>query len=284
MAYTLSGALAACLVLTATLGALAQTPDRAAAQNGRAAPFAMSPECRMDGAAVTVEVGLAATAKAFLAKRSIRILAIGSSSTVGIGASSPAATYPVRLEADLEGYFKNREIEVVARGVSGEIAEAAAQRMRYEVAETRPDLVVWQVGTNDALARVDIDDFADTLRSTLMWLDEHDIDVVLIDPQYVERLAQDRYYAQIVSTVQRVAREEGVPLVSRYSFMHDHAEHGGARSYLSGDMLHLNDLGYRCMAEQVAGAIVAGTVAPVLTGGPATPPEPRLRNVTAPAR
>ncbi len=36
--------------------------------------------------------------------------------------------------------------------MSGEVAQGAADRMKHEVEETKPDLVVWQLGTNDALA------------------------------------------------------------------------------------------------------------------------------------
>jgi lysophospholipase L1-like esterase len=166
----------------------------------------------------------------------------------------------VRLENDLEGYLAGFEVEMTARGVSGEIAEDAADRMKTEIAELKPDLVVWQVGTNDALARVGEEDFADQLRSTLTWLAEHKIDVVLIDPQYVERLSGDAQYLSIVDTIAEVAREKRVLLVRRFEAMEDLARQHPSASYLAGDRFHLNDLGYRCMAEYAARAIVAGIV------------------------
>ena len=46
----------------------------------------------------------------------ITIVAIGSSSTAGAGASSPAATYPSRLEADLKTRFPGRTINVLTQG------------------------------------------------------------------------------------------------------------------------------------------------------------------------
>ena len=78
------------------------------------------------------------------------MLAIGSSSTVGVGASSPSATYVAKLETTLEGTFKGMDFDVIGRGLSGEVAQGAADRMKQEVEQTKPDLVVWQVGTNDA--------------------------------------------------------------------------------------------------------------------------------------
>ena len=72
------------------------------------------------------------------------------------GASSPAASYPARLEGELEKLFPGVDVDVVKRGISGEIAAGAADRLRDTVAEVEPDLLVWQVGTNDALARVEL--------------------------------------------------------------------------------------------------------------------------------
>ena len=50
----------------------------------------------------------------------ITIVAIGSSSTAGAGASSPASTYPSRLEAELREHFPRLSITVINRGVGGE--------------------------------------------------------------------------------------------------------------------------------------------------------------------
>jgi lysophospholipase L1-like esterase len=86
--------------------------------------------------------------EALRATHTARILAIGSSSTAGVGASSPARTYVARLETDLEDAIKGTDFEVVGHGSSGEIAQGAADRMKREVEDVKPDLVIWQVGTN----------------------------------------------------------------------------------------------------------------------------------------
>lgn len=201
---------------------------------------------------------LASLRRALKENRLIKVLAIGSSSTVGVGASSPASAYPVRLESDLEAFIPGLDVRVMNRGISGETGKAAVERLRLEVAENKPDLVVWQVGTNDALARIDEADFAQLLRSTLDWLDENRIDVVLIDPQYVERLARDDHYTGIVEVISEVAMQERVLVVNRFNAMADLAKRNGNAAYLARDEFHLNDLGYRCMAEYVARAIAAG--------------------------
>src|SRR5437899_2748439 len=56
------------------------------------------------------------------AKRPVTIMALGSSSTAGAGASTPEASYPARLEAELHSHFPGVAITVHNRGVNGEEA------------------------------------------------------------------------------------------------------------------------------------------------------------------
>ena len=221
-------------------------------------PQQLSAECRVKEPAFVGRAPLRRLRRAIIEKRAPRVMALGSSSTVGIGASSPLAAYPVRLESDLEGFIKGVDVEMITRGVGGEIAADAAERIKLEVADLRPDLVVWQVGTNDAMAHVDETKFRDTLRTTLRWLAKAKVDVVLIDPQYVEHLATDDHYRRIVKAIDDVAREELVLLVHRFDAMAEISRQAGAQTLVSRDGMHLNDLGYRCMAEYAARAIVAG--------------------------
>jgi len=227
----------------------------------RHVPSQLSRECAVRNPAFQGRSPLRSLRKALREGRPIKVLAIGSSSTVGEGASSPSSSYTVRLEHDLEGFLKGFDVEMIARGISGEVAQGAADRIRNEVAENRPDLVVWQVGTNDAMARIGEERFASCVGGTLRWLAENKIDVVLINPQYVEQLAKDEHYTKIVKVIADLAHEHRVLLVQRYEAMADLAKQNGNGTYLASDRFHLNDLGYRCMAEYAARAIVSGIVA-----------------------
>ena len=204
---------------------------------------------------------LRSLSRAVRANRPIRVLAIGSSSTVGVGASSPTATYVAKLETSLEGVFKGLDVQVVGRGLSGEVAQGAADRMRAEVEAAKPDLVIWQVGTNDALRKVTIESLQKCLRTTLAWLAENRVEVVLIDPQYGEALVKDTHYEHVVAAIAQVARQSRVLLVDRFEAMRELHRQRGDRFYLTSDNLHMNDTGHRCMAEQLARSIVSGLLA-----------------------
>lgn len=215
-------------------------------------------ECKVKSPAFEGRSPLRAVRRAIMQKRPVRVMALGSSAMAGAESGTPRATYPVRLENGLEGVVEGLKVEMFTRGQSGEVADDAAERIKADVAELRPDLVVWQVGTNDAVARIDVAHFGELLRETLTWLASHRIDVVLIDPQYVERLANDPEYTGIVNEIATVASEKRVLLVNRYDTMADLARQNPGSSRLSNDRFRLNDLGYQCMAEYAAKAIVAG--------------------------
>jgi formylglycine-generating enzyme required for sulfatase activity/lysophospholipase L1-like esterase len=223
------------------------------------APPTLSPDCRTKRVAGDLfRLPLRALSRAVRAKRQVRVLAIGSSSTAGVGASSSSATYIAKLETSLEGSLQGMDFDVVGRGLSGEVAQGAADRMKHEVEETKPDLVVWELGTNDALRHVSLDKFKACVKTTLAWLAENKIDVVLIDPQYGKALTTDTYYEQMVGAVAEVAREARVLLVARFEAMRELQHERGDLFYLSSDQLHPNDRGHRCMAEQLARTIVGG--------------------------
>lgn len=219
----------------------------------------LSPSCRAPAGDIAAPAPLPHLTAALKSGRPIRVLAIGSSSTVGVGASSPARNYPAQLEAILERTFRGLDVQVANRGVSGETAAETVARFKREVADARPDLVLWQVGTNDALTRVPADSFKSTVREALQWLKGQPADTVLIGLQYSPRVARDEAAAAIRRAIRELATEESVLLVRRFEAMRFIAD-AGEGELLSSDRLHQNDLGYRCMAEHVARALVVSAL------------------------
>ncbi len=186
----------------------------------------------------------------------VKILAIGSSSTLGIGATSGVQSYPAQLTVILEAALKGVDVEILNRGVAGEIAATTAERIRSEVALSKPDLVLWQLGTNDALARVPLDELQQTVKSTVDWLKDDKIDVVLVGMQYTSRFAKDKNYFAVRDLLQKIAADENILYIRRYDAMQFIAKTRANLEMMSRDNFHLNDLGYHCMAEHVAHAVI----------------------------
>jgi lysophospholipase L1-like esterase len=225
------------------------------------APPPLSPACEAPAGDIAAPASLPHLAAALRERKSARVLAIGSSSTSGVGASSEAKSYPAQLEAILEGALTGVDVVVENRGVSGEIAKITSERIRSEVAVEKPDLVLWQLGTNDALARIAPEDFESTVRSTIGWLRDNEIDVVLVGLQYSSRFARDEEYFAIRDALQRIAAAENVAYVRRYDAMRFIAQNRANLQLMARDNFHLNDLGYQCMAEHIARAVIVGAFA-----------------------
>lgn len=104
----------------------------------------------------------------------MRILTIGAApGRIG----SHGGTYTDVIKAMRQRALKGIDVEVINRGVSGELAINAAERMRNEVGLEEPDLVLWQLGTNDALAYVPTADFIAVVKQQIEWLKAHKVDV-----------------------------------------------------------------------------------------------------------
>jgi lysophospholipase L1-like esterase len=256
MAGKIAGGIGKQAIFAAALGCLLIVSP--CAEEFNTAPVAppMSPPCDVPAIDIAAPSTLPNVTLAMQKGEKVRILAIGSSSTLGSGASSKSRSYPSQLEAILEHALKGVDVVIVNRGVAGEVAETTAERIKSEVALRKPDLVLWQLGTNDALARIPTRDFEQTVRSTLHWLKENKIDVVLVGVQYTSRLARDPNYIAIRDSLQKIAAEENVLYVRRYDAMRFIAQTRTNLQLMAGDNFHLNDLGYQCMAEHVAHAVI----------------------------
>ncbi len=185
-------------------------------------------------------------------KKHVRIVAIGSSSTEGAGASSAAATYPSQLHALLQLALPGDRFEVINLGIGGETAGKTVERLRRDIPGLSPDLVVWQVGTNDALNGVAIPDYEKTVRDALQFLKTGHYDTLLVGMQWTRKLAGNPNYVATRDATVHVAGLEGVTIVSRYDAMRKLADASGREDFTGPDHLHMNDRGYRCLAEEVA--------------------------------
>jgi lysophospholipase L1-like esterase len=214
--------------------------------------------CKVAADQARLDVPLARTARHLGSGQPIKIVALGSSSTYGMGASTRAATYPSRLTEELGRHFPGHKITILNRGVSGEEVADMLARLDTAVIAQKPDLVLWQVGTNDALAYVPLDEFETTVVDTLGWLKEHKVDVVLVGLQYVDQMALDDNYKAVRDLLRKIAAKENVMIVRRYEAQQflARAESGGGG--LVPDEFQRTEAGYVCLAQYMARAITLG--------------------------
>lgn len=211
--------------------------------------------CEAPGATVIAASPLPNIADALKERKKINILAIGSTSA-SLRGPIPGGHYAV-VERFLESTFKGLDVEVIHRGVSGELASNAAERIKTEVALTGADLVLWQLGTADALARVAVEDFHAAVRQAVEWLKERRIDVILVGLRYTHSMARDQHYQAIREAIQIIAKEQSVLRIGRYE-AEETLERIRREQDIPMSQVEVTELDYTCMAEYLARAIAAG--------------------------
>ena len=201
------------------------------------------------------------------------IVAFGSSSTEGYGTSAPQFTYPNRLAAQLHRKYPTADITVINRGRGGETATEMMKRLQTEVVDMKPDLVIWQVGTNAVLRDIDPDAVAQLVQDGVARIQAAGADVVLVDLQYSPRVTEHPQGAsRMVRLLSRVAQLRHIGVFPRFEVMRQWHESQALPidTFVIADGLHMNDWGYACFAQilgddiiRSVGQIRLGVAAPV---------------------
>lgn len=254
----------ALLAVGVPLGAAAQLPPvnettPAAPQAEGAKPENSLPpisrDCQIGSAQIVSQTPLPNVERALRERQRIVIMVVGAS-PVALRNSASSGHYEV-VEKLLEETFKGLDVSIVHRGVSAELVRDASERIKNEVALISPDLVLWQVGTADAMARMPVDEFEQTLTETLVWLRGHGVDVALIGLHYIKALTKDPQYQEIRTVLKRVSGALGIMRISRY-------EAGETITRLRSEQgrpltgTRLTDAAYECSAEYLSRAIASG--------------------------
>jgi lysophospholipase L1-like esterase len=189
----------------------------------------------------------------------VEIIAFGSSSTAGFGASSPEFNYPNRLAAQLRRRYPGADITVVNRGKGGEDAPEMMKRLQTEVIDMKPDLVIWQVGTNAVLRNLDPGETAKLVEEGITLIQAAGADLVLVDPQYSPRVNERAESAsKMVKLLGKVAELRHVGIFPRFEVMRDWHERQAIPidNFVIADGLHMSDWGYACFAQLLADDII----------------------------
>jgi lysophospholipase L1-like esterase len=187
----------------------------------------------------------------------LTIVAVGSSSTQGVGASAPSMSYPSRLEAELSERFPANRIRVLNRGVGGQDVSEELGRFNRDVVEEHPDLVVWQVGTNAVLRRDNISVDEQLIGRGVSLLKESGSDIVLMDLQFARRVLARPAWREMEQLIAEIARANGVGLFRRFEIMQEweNTQQLGPAAMVGPDGLHMTDASYGCLAAELAEAL-----------------------------
>lgn len=195
-----------------------------------------------------------------VAGKPVVIVAFGSSSTAGYGATSPDFNYPNRLAAQLRRQYPTADISVVNAGVGGEDAPEMMKRLQKEVIDVHPDMVIWQVGTNAVLRNLDPGETAKIVEEGISRIQASGgTDIVLVDPQYSPAVNQRKESAgKMIKLLGKVAELRHVGIFPRFEVMRDWHEKQAipVEGFVIADGLHMNDWGYACFAQLLGDDII----------------------------
>lgn len=193
------------------------------------------------------------------AGKPVLIVAFGSSSTYGTGATAPEFTYPSRLAAQLRRQYPTADITVLNRGAGGEDAPEMMARLQTAVIDQKPDMVIWQVGTNAVLRNLDPADTAKMVEDGITRIQAAGADLVLVDPQYSPAVnAKAESASRMISLLGKVAELRHVGIFPRFEVMREWHENQSMAfdSFVIADGLHMNDWGYACFAQLLGDNII----------------------------
>lgn len=186
---------------------------------------------------------LLSVAPAFAAPTTI--LAFGDSLFAGYGLN-PADSIPAQLERALKA--KGHDVRMVNAGVSGDTTADGLARLGWSLAD-KPDLVLVELGANDALRGLDPDRARANLDRILAQLKAAKIPVLLVGMMAPRNLGS-AYAAKFDPIFPELARQYGVPL---YPFILDGVALDAGLNQPDG--LHPNPKGV---------AIIVGRMLPVV--------------------
>jgi acyl-CoA thioesterase I len=246
----------------------AGSPAAVPAQNGiqSVAPAAVpAPVCSAPRELTRFVHQLARTARRLANGAPLLIVAVGSSSTYGAGATSRAANYPSRLAVELKQRFPGHDITVLNRGVNGEETAQMLSRFPAGVLAEHPDLVLWQVGTNSVMRDHLLSTHAVLLREGIAELKNAGADVVLMDLQYVPKVLAKSETQGMEDQLATTAKQANIDLFERFAIMRNwhEVQHIPFDAFAAPDQLHMNDWGYGCVARLLADAIAEAATRPV---------------------
>ena len=150
------------------------------------------------------------------------------------------------------------------RGVNGEEAQDMLARFESGVLAEKPDLVLWQLGTNAVLRDNPIEPASSLIEKGVAQLKAAGADVILIDPQFAPKVIAKSRLSRMLDLLAFKAKQYNVNLFQRFAVMRDWRERQGLpfETFVSADQLHMNDWSYACVAKVLSVAIAEAATRP----------------------
>jgi acyl-CoA thioesterase I len=170
-----------------------------------------------------------------------RIVAFGDSLTVGLGVHADES-YPAQLQRRLDDL--SYPYRVINAGVSGDTTAGGLRRVPWILNNT-PELVILELGANDGLRGLDVDQTKNNLQQIVERLREAGATVILAGMKLPPNYGHD-YTTRFEAIYPALAQEYRLPLIPFFL-----EGVGGDSSLNQADGIHPTKEGYEIIVEQM---------------------------------
>jgi hypothetical protein len=212
-------------------------------------------ECQTAEAQVGHDFPLPQVARAIAAKR-LSILVLGAGSSALPGPSGAEVAYPARLRNALREKLPGVEVAVTTDVKPHRTAEDMVKTLGAALGAAKPDLLIWQTGTTDAMMAVDPDQFSAVLDRGINTARSAGADVILVNSQYSPRTESMIALAAYVEDMRWVAVQQEVPVFDRFSVMKTWADFGIFDLQSAKNKLDIAERVHDCVGRLLADLVI----------------------------
>ena len=188
--------------------------------------------------------------------KQIEIAVLGTGSSTLPGPDGANNAYPARLEAALKRLLPGLKVRVSsyaqARQAAGQMAESIAKLPL----DQKPNLVIWQTGTFEALRGNDPETFRSNVADGVEKLQAGGADVILMNMQYSPRTESMLALGPYVDSMRWVAREREIPLFDRLAIMRYWHDTGAIDLYAATKDFAIAKRVHDCIGRSLAAMII----------------------------
>ena len=192
--------------------------------------------------------------RALRREKQIKIVAIGSSSTMGSGGSGPETSWPAQVANALAKQLPAAKVIVVNKAEMRQSVPQMLARFDKDVLAEKPSLVIWEAGTNEAARHADVDTLIADLQVGIDRLLNNKIDVVMMDMQYARDTARIINFQPYVDAMARLSTMRDVFVFPRYDTMRGWVENEQINfdGQTKAEAVKTADTVYACLGTLVA--------------------------------
>lgn len=213
-------------------------------------------ECDVPDLLIATEADLARVTAAIKDHHRLTISVVGSGSSVLAGPDGPRFAYPAQLEIALKARLPGNEIKVTAHIQSKQTTAEMVGALPKILAEDQPSLVIWQVGTVDAMRGVEPEDFRTSLDQGIDAIGAAGADATMMNMQYSPRTESMLNISAYADVMRWVAEQRSIVLFDRLGIMHYWSDTGVFDLYSATNSYAMARRVHECIGRALASQII----------------------------